>query len=66
MASQLTVKKITGIRRREAKLYSSLTLSDPKSDFVQYYDFPVPDAFPHVVRTLAGCTLSVSVYIFLF
>jgi hypothetical protein len=22
--------------------------------FVQHYDFPVPDAFPHVVRTLAN------------
>jgi hypothetical protein len=32
-------------------------------------DFPVPYAFPHVVRTLAnsaGCTLSVPVYVFLF
>jgi hypothetical protein len=24
------------------------------SDEVQHYDFPVPDAFPHVVRTLAN------------
>jgi hypothetical protein len=23
-------------------------------DEVRYYDFPVPDAFPHVVRTLAN------------
>jgi hypothetical protein len=30
-----------------------LTLSDPMSDFFRYYDFPVPEAFPHVVRTLA-------------
>jgi hypothetical protein len=30
-----------------------LTLSDPMSDLVQHYDFPVPNAFPHVVRTLA-------------
>jgi hypothetical protein len=26
-----------------------LTLSDPKSDLVRHYDFPVLDAFPHVV-----------------
>jgi hypothetical protein len=31
-----------------------LNLSDPMSDLVRYYDFPVPDAFPHVVRTLAN------------
>jgi hypothetical protein len=31
-----------------------LTLSDPMSDLVQHYDFPVPDAFPHVVLTLAN------------
>jgi hypothetical protein len=24
------------------------------SDLVRHYDFPVPDAFPHVVRTLAN------------
>jgi hypothetical protein len=47
-----------------------LTLSDPMSDLVRHYDFPVPDAFPHVVRTLANRlrsrTLFVSVYVFLF
>jgi hypothetical protein len=32
----------------------SLTISDPMSDLVQHYDFPVPDAFPHLVRTLAN------------
>jgi hypothetical protein len=26
-----------------------LTLSDLMSDLVQHYDFPVSDAFPHVV-----------------
>jgi hypothetical protein len=31
-----------------------LTLSDPMSDPVRHYDFPVPDAFPHVVQTLAN------------
>jgi hypothetical protein len=31
-----------------------LTLSDPMLDLVRHYDFPVPDAFPHVVRTLAN------------
>jgi hypothetical protein len=31
-----------------------LTLSDPMSDLVQHYDFPGPDAFPHVVRTLVN------------
>jgi hypothetical protein len=31
-----------------------LTLSDPMSDIVRHYDFPVPDVFPHVVRTLAN------------
>jgi hypothetical protein len=31
-----------------------LTLSNPMSDLVRHYDFPVPDAFPHVVRTLAN------------
>jgi hypothetical protein len=31
-----------------------LTLSDPMSDLVRHYDFPVPDAFPHVVRTLTN------------
>jgi hypothetical protein len=30
-----------------------LTLSNPMSDLVRHYDFPVPDAFPHVVQTLA-------------
>jgi hypothetical protein len=24
------------------------------SDLVRHYDFPIPDAFPHVVRTLAN------------
>jgi hypothetical protein len=46
------------IRNFTAKLlplYSiALTLSDPMSDLFQHYDFPVPDAFPHVVRTLAN------------
>jgi hypothetical protein len=32
----------------------TLTLSDRMSDLVQHYDFPVPDAFPHVVHTLAN------------
>jgi hypothetical protein len=32
----------------------SLTLSIPMSDLVRHYDFPVPDAFPHVVWTLAN------------
>jgi hypothetical protein len=31
-----------------------LTLSDPMSDFVRHYDFPVPDTFPHVEWTLAN------------
>jgi hypothetical protein len=31
-----------------------LTLSNPMSDLVRHYDFPVPDAFPRVVRTLAN------------
>jgi hypothetical protein len=31
----------------------NLTLSYPMLDFVWHYDFPVPDAFPHVVWTLA-------------
>jgi hypothetical protein len=34
--------------------FGMLTLSDPMSDLVQHYDFPVPDTFPHVVRTLAN------------
>jgi hypothetical protein len=32
----------------------ALTLSDPMSDLVRHYDFPVPEAFPHVVQTLAN------------
>jgi hypothetical protein len=32
----------------------ALTLSDPMSDKVRHYDFPVPNAFPHVVQTLAN------------
>jgi hypothetical protein len=32
----------------------NLTPSDPMSDFIRHYDFPVPDTFPHVVRTLAN------------
>jgi hypothetical protein len=31
-----------------------LTLSDPMSDLVRHYDFPVSDTFPDVVRTLAN------------
>jgi hypothetical protein len=31
-----------------------LTVSDPMSYLVRHYYFPVPDAFPHVVRTLAN------------
>jgi hypothetical protein len=31
-----------------------LTLSDPMLDLVRHYDLSVPDAFPHVVRTLAN------------
>jgi hypothetical protein len=31
-----------------------ITLSDPVSDLIRHYDFPVPDAFPHVVQTLAN------------
>jgi hypothetical protein len=31
-----------------------LTLSDPMSDFVRRYNFPVPDALSHVLRTLAN------------
>jgi hypothetical protein len=34
--------------------YVYLTLSNPMSDLVLHYDFPVPDAFPHVVRILAN------------
>jgi hypothetical protein len=30
-----------------------LTLSDPTSDLIRH-DFPVPEAFPHVVWTLAN------------
>jgi hypothetical protein len=33
---------------------SALTLSDPMLDLVRHYDFPVPEAFPHLVRTLAN------------
>jgi hypothetical protein len=35
-------------------LQHALTLSDPMSDLVRHYDFPVPDAFLHVVRILAN------------
>jgi hypothetical protein len=31
-----------------------LTVSNPMLDPVRHYNFPVPDAFPHVVRTLAN------------
>jgi hypothetical protein len=34
--------------------HGTLTLSDPMSDLVRHYDFPVPDTFPHLVRTLAN------------
>jgi hypothetical protein len=33
---------------------TALTLSDPMPDLILHYDFPVLDAFPHVVRTLAN------------
>jgi hypothetical protein len=36
------------------RTFLKLTLSDPMSDLVQHYDFPVPDPFTHVVRTLAN------------
>jgi hypothetical protein len=32
-------------REREREEASTLTLSDPMSDLVRHYDFPVPDAF---------------------
>jgi hypothetical protein len=38
---------------KESKSECILTLSDPMSDLVRH-DFPVPNAFPHVVRTLAN------------
>jgi hypothetical protein len=31
-----------------------LTLSGPMLDLVRHFDFPVPDAFPHVVQALAN------------
>jgi hypothetical protein len=34
--------------------FGGLTLSVPMSDLVRHFDFPVSDAFPHVVRTLAN------------
>jgi hypothetical protein len=34
--------------------YLPLTLYAPMSDLVRRYDFPVPYAFPHVVRALAN------------
>jgi hypothetical protein len=34
-------------------LFVTITLSDPMSDLARR-DFPVPDAFPHVVQTLAN------------
>jgi hypothetical protein len=39
---------------RVVEVKFNLTLSDPMSNLVQHYDFPVPDSFPHVVRTLAN------------
>jgi hypothetical protein len=41
-------------RPKALRIFSMLTLSDPMSDRFWHYDFPVPDAFPHVVRTLAN------------
>jgi hypothetical protein len=45
----------SGVRDFASLLKSlfTLTLSDPMSDIVRH-DFSVPDAFPHVVRTLAN------------
>jgi hypothetical protein len=34
--------------------YGLFTLSNPMLDLIRHYDFPVPNAFPHVVRTLAN------------
>jgi hypothetical protein len=39
---------------RPQKMKDNLTHSDPMSDLIRNYDFPVPDAFPHVVRTLTN------------
>jgi hypothetical protein len=43
-----------------------LTLSDPMSDLVRHYDFPVPDAFPHVVWTSANRELRLYSFCFCF
>jgi hypothetical protein len=40
--------------KEERLLVKILTLSNPMSDLIQHYDFPVPNAFPHVVWTLAN------------
>jgi hypothetical protein len=46
--------------------YGMLTLSDPMLDLVRHYDFPVPHAFPHVVRTLANRKRSLYSFCFCF
>jgi hypothetical protein len=43
--------KLCGITGKDI---AGLTLSDPMSDLVRHFDFPVPDAFPNVVWTSAN------------
>jgi hypothetical protein len=47
-------KTLTFREIKQMYFYRFLTLSDPTSDLVRHYDFPVPDAFTHVLRTLAN------------
>jgi hypothetical protein len=42
------------IKSECAILLMPLNLSDPMSDLVRHYDFPVSDAFPHILRTSAN------------